>query len=468
MDNPCREMQDLLAGRILGLLDEEQASVLKDHLSRCLKCRKYLQSLENENRLLVQFSKDLEATMAARRDRVIQALNRAGPTARTEALPMRRTIMKSKITKLTAAAVIFVGIVSIILLDKSIEPAYGLEQTIQACQGLRYIHVQNLSPPAHDPQDTWLEFDENGELIRMRVEEGKGDSFRIMVWADGTIKWWSPPKNEFVVLHETDGIQAEVRRARELVDPKYVVQSLYDLALDGKVDIEIEQPTSKDGLIKLTATDTTPVEELPPRAYRFTYVLLIDPQTKLAIQREHYLLKNGEYELRRCQLYLEYNEPIDPTMFELQPPQGVQLEDRTKGIGLPQGGMTDSEAAAEVVRQYIKALIARDYEKAGKLYNGKPADELRERVEERLKIKHLRFIAVGEPVPKPERGPRAFAVPFAFEIETSDGKREIVGPYGGLPSSPDTEANLDLKTHRQAMVRPVVDQPDRWVITGGI
>jgi hypothetical protein len=92
---------------------------------------------------------------------------------------------------------------------------------------------------------------------------------------------------------------------------------------------------------------------------------------------------------------------------------------------------------------------------------------LREWVE-KLKIKYLRFIAVGEPVPKPERGARAFGVPFAYEIETSDGKRCISGPYGGLPSTPETEANLDLKAQRQAMVRPVVGQPDRWVITGGI
>ncbi len=391
------------------------------------------------------------------------------PRHKQQPLNIWRIIMKSRITKLTTAAavIILIAVISITFLEKSVAPAYGLDQTIEAYRGLRYIHVKNLSPPAHGPQGTWLEFDENGQLIRMRVEEGEGESFRIMIWANDTIKWWSPPKNEFVILHETFS-QAKKQMFRKQVDPSYAVQSLYDLALEGKMDIEIEQPASEGEPIRLTATDTTPLEDLLPKTYRVRYILLIDPETKLAKQREKYFLRDGRYELKSSQLYLEYNEPIDPEMFVLEPPEKVELEDRTEGIGLPQGSMTDSEVSAEVVRQYIEALITRDYEKAGKLYNGKPADELCEWIEEKLRIKYLRFIAVGKPVPKPERVPRAFGVPFAFEVETSDGKREIVGPFGGLPSTPGAEANPDLKTHRQAMVQPVVGQPDRWVITGGI
>lgn len=395
--------------------------------------------------------------------------SRAGrqTSATVRPLSIGRQIMKSPIIKLAAAAaIIIITALSIIYLDTA-TPAYGIEQTIEANKGLRFIHVKNVSPPAYGPQDAWLKFDENGELIRMRLEEGEGDSFRIMIWANNTIKWWSPPKNEFVVLHETFS-QAKKQMFREQVDPKYAVQSLYDLALDGKMDIEIEQPASEGEPIRLTATDTTPMEDLPPKAYRVRYILLIDPETKLAKQREKYFLRDGHYELKSRQLYVEYNEPIDPEMFVLEPLEEVKLEDRTKGIGLPQGDMSDSEAAKEVVRQYIQALIAKDYEKASKLYNGRPADELRKRVEERLKIKYLRVIGIGEPVPKPKRGPRAFGVPFACIIETSDGRRKISGPYGGLDWDSETEANLDLKTHRQVMVRPVVDKPDRWVIIGGI
>ena len=153
MDDPCREMQDLLAGRILGLLDQKQANVLNDHLGRCLKCRKYLQSLANENRLLVRFSENIETTMTVRRDRVIQALNRAGPTTRTEALPMWRTIMKSKITKLAVAAVvILIAIFSIILLDRSTTPAWAIEDAVEALDRIDAIYLSGTVPKLVPPE----------------------------------------------------------------------------------------------------------------------------------------------------------------------------------------------------------------------------------------------------------------------------------------------------------------------------
>jgi hypothetical protein len=423
------------------------------------------------------FEDNLEAMLASAmrkadsgfEERLVESVLTEVERGRLRAEPYRKThriwrmIMKSRITKLSAVAAIIVAAVALMTnVGELTAPVYAITQTIEANRGLRFVHVRNVSPPAYEQQDTWLEFDENGELVRMRVEEGKEESFRIMVWANDTIRWYSPPKNEFVILHETHGIKNEVRRAKELVDPGYAVQSVYDLHLEGKVDVDVELPASEGELIKLTATDTEPLplQNVPEEVYRVR-VLLIEPQTKLAIQRDEYLLKAGRYELKRRQLYLGYDEPIDPEMFVLEQPEGVELEDRTKGIGMPQGDMTDAEAAAEVVRQYIEALIARDYEKAGKLYNGR-------RIEEKLKIKYVRVIGVGEPVPKPERGPRAFGVPFAFLIETSDGRLEIAGPWGGLEWSAEAETNLDFGNLRQAMVRPVVDQPERWVITGGI
>lgn len=382
--------------------------------------------------------------------------------------PIWRIIMKSNITKFATVAVITVALIlGLKTIFFSTKPIYAFEQTVEAYSGLRYIHVENLSPPASEPQNTWLEFDERGELIKLRVEEGKDDTFRIMVWANDTLKWWSPSNNEYVLMNESDGIRNEIDRARMAIDPKYAVQNLYEQILEGKIDnIEIEQPNFEEKFIKLTAYQTISQED-SLKSCQVKYVLLIDPDTKLASKIEEYISKNGNDELQSSRLFLEYNEPIDPEMFILNMPEKSNVDDRTIGIGMPQGNMTDSQAAAEVVRQYIKALIADDYKKASALYNGQVADELRTRIES-LKIKYIRLISVGEPILKSERTPRSFGVPFAFVIETSDGKREIAGPYGGLPLTPENEANLDLSTHRQAIVRPVVDQPDRWIITGGI
>ena len=121
--------------------------------------------------------------------------------------------------------------------------------------------------------------------------------------------------------------------------------------------------------------------------------------------------------------------------------------------------MTDAEAAAAVLRQYLEALIAKDYATAGRLYNGKPADELRQWVEEQLQIRYLRVVSIGEPEPKRELGPRVFQVPFAVELE-KDGAKEIAGPPVKSGPGPATQ--------RKVTIRPVVGKPDRWVIGGDL
>jgi len=379
-----------------------------------------------------------------------------------------RIIMKTKIAKLGIAAVIIIAVgLTINLLDKFVPSAYAITQTIEAFEELSYVHVRLLKPPAESGQDTWLEFDENGKVVRARIEEGEDENFRIMVWANDTIYWFSPPQNKFVKMHETR-FAAKLEQMRFMIDPKVAVQSLYDMHLDKKVELNVNYPEGNDELIVLTAIAKVPLKEMPRGQGFDKQVLLIDPETKLAVQRETYNLKDGEYKLFRHYEFLEYNKPIDEEMFVLEPLGDVELEDRTAGIGMPQGNMTDIEAARELVRQYTEALIAKDYAKAGKLYNGQSEAEVREWNQEKLKIKHIRVIGIGEPVAKPERGQRNYGVPFAHLIELSDGRLEISGPWGGKAWSKEAEANLDIQSCRQAIVRPVVGQPDRWVITGGI
>ncbi len=186
---------------------------------------------------------------------------------------------------------------------------------------------------------------------------------------------------------------------------------------------------------------------------RLRYVLLIDPVTKLVEQSESYKLIDGRYVLRTRRKFLEYNDSIDPTIFDLEPPEGAEILDLTHDIGLPQGNLSDAEVASEVVRQYLEAKIYEDYEKASKLYNRMTVDKLRKRGE---RIKVVRVVFIGEPKLQVDRGPRVYWVPFAYEIETPDGKRKIAGPP------------VESGRYREAEVRPVVGQPDHWVIAGGI
>lgn len=368
--------------------------------------------------------------------------------------------MRNQWTKLAAAAAIILVVTGVALwvFGRSAVPSYALEHTLKVNQAVRTVHVQNVSPPAAEPQDMWLEYDDQGEVFRMRVEEGTGKTFRIMVWAKGELRWFSPAKNEFLVMHEPD-VKQELLRARDAWDPKFAVESIHRQERQGEVKIRVEQPKAANEPIILEATETKRSKESPLGRHSVRYVFLIDPQTKLVTQRDRYELAEGSYRLQDRRRYLEYDVRIDPGKFLLEPPKNVEPENRILGIGMAQGKMSDAEAAAAVLRNYLEALIAKDYATAGRLYNGRPAEELRRRVEEQLKIRYLRVVSIGEAEPVPASGPRVFRVPFAFEFE-KDGIKEIAGPPVKSGPGPTTQ--------RKATVRPVVGQPDRWVIEGGI
>ncbi len=78
---------------------------------------------------------------------VIEAFEKS-KVKKTSAIEQKiwRIIMKSRMTKLAAAAVIIVAvIISITFLDKSVTPAYGIEQTIEAFKNVHSVYVEATS-----------------------------------------------------------------------------------------------------------------------------------------------------------------------------------------------------------------------------------------------------------------------------------------------------------------------------------
>lgn len=407
------------------------------------------------------------------RDRLEQDLFTALAKQAPRQIKVRRMIMKSQVSKLTtAAAIILIALLGITFLQKSATPAYAIKQTIEANKAIRYVHLisQTIRNDGLYEEEMWVKLDENGQVLTVRVDKGQHGTVVAEIFFDSyKVKSWEAEKNEFFICYIYGMTPVRNAEDRILLDPRFAVELLYDLQDQGKISIDIEDPSQKTEPIRLIATPSDQFIETKGRD-RWIYkrhILLIDPSTKLVQQIESYKYIDGEYVLRRRHKFVGYNDSIDPAIFEIEPPKDAEVIDLTKNIGLPQGSMTDAEAAAEVVRQYIEALIAKDYEKAAKLYNKTTADEKQKRYE-RLKIKLLRLIAIGDPVPDTDDSPWVYRVPFAYLVETADGKKEIAGPWGGLEWSPEAEANLDMTKLRTAEVRPVVDQPDRWVITGGI
>ena len=142
--------------------------------------------------------------------------------------------------------------------------------------------------------------------------------------------------------------------------------------------------------------------------------------------------------------YHGYNEPIDAGVFDIEdevPAEAIRIDQTTGEIGLEQGHLNDEEIAVEVVRQFIEALIAADYDKASRIYSGVPAQLLEQKL---APLKFVRIVSIGKP--KPSTFNNSLKVPCEYEVEA-----------GGVKS-----------TRKSGIyVRLLHGQPGRWSIDGG-
>jgi len=109
----CAEYKELLVAYIEGILDESQKESITEHLKDCVSCQAEVGELSDlRDRLLkngkILAQSDLENVVL---DRIIREQNTKLKTATkiSTSLKIRRIIMKSKITRFAAAAVIIIA-----------------------------------------------------------------------------------------------------------------------------------------------------------------------------------------------------------------------------------------------------------------------------------------------------------------------------------------------------------------------
>ena len=165
-------MQEKIADYVLGILGKEESDTLAEHIDSCADCSQYVQALKNENRLLLQLSDKLDADMAIRQDKVIEALNRHSPTALTKVLSIWRIIMKNPITKLAAAAVIIVAALIVISQISGSTTAFAkvIENVVNA-ESISFLLKQQLGIQPAFICKMYIQ----GEKIRMDMVGAEGD-----------------------------------------------------------------------------------------------------------------------------------------------------------------------------------------------------------------------------------------------------------------------------------------------------
>jgi hypothetical protein len=347
-----------------------------------------------------------------------------------------RTIMTNKWTRIVpaAAAIIVIAVVSVTMLNKSATKAYAIEQTVEANRGVSFVHFRIEPARKGNTNEGWAQFGDNGELLHLRwVIPDSEDGPKDVVWQAGKAEVWLKAKNVAVTVREPDAVARMGKEFRAFTPTVVVDELLQDLA-QGKVQAETKQ--SGDGKAEIRLI----VQESPDRRD----VYHIDPDTKLLQKIEKFKGKGENEKLGLQVTYLDYNQAPADDLFTLNPPADVMRVDQTtQEIGLLKGDMTDEQIAMKVAREFFEAVIAGDYAKAGRLYEGIPAEKVKEVLSGEGKV--LRVVSVGTPTP--HSATRSLQVLCQIEVEIN-GQRVT-------------------KTYHP-FIRPVYGQPDRWGIIGGI
>jgi hypothetical protein len=361
-----------------------------------------------------------------------------------------RIIMRSRITKIAAAAVVILIVVfSINLLDKSITPAYAIEQTIKANQSIRYFHFKYFGSSNKKMKEAWVEYDENGNLNQVRVNfYNWGGHDLVQFWKKDHAQQWNKQLKQNIHMYDQDYTEKILYFAQRY-NPKGAIEYLYERQAKNDVTIEIQESPRKNGQVILTANYEPNTYLLVKEMPAMREVFLVDRETKLIISVEIYELKDGEYKESGVWKYLDYNKPFDSTIFTLQdeiPDDVIELYHYgVKDAGLEQNDLNEAQIVTKLVRQFFEALIAKDYTKAGYLFGGMPANDAEKKFGN---LNVIRIISIGEPEQSDKYRGYKYKVPCFLELKRDE---QIVE---WQPKGP--------------FIRQVDQTPNRWIINGGV
>jgi hypothetical protein len=364
---------------------------------------------------------------------------------KSRTLVLWEMIMRSGMAKLAAAAaIVIVGVLAIAFWGPSASTAYALEQTLAALHSVKTLHLKDFAPDQSEPKEFWIECDPAGGLANVRIHmpawDAPEDGAKEAVWHEGKAQVWLKAKGSVVTVNEKDKI-SQLLDMVIAFDPKNALQRVLDLQQQGRAQVHIEQPSNKSEPIKVTVTYKGEREDIQD-------VLTINQSTLLLEAKDRYRLVNGQQQLLGRDEFLSYNQPIDPGMFTLEnlPADVVRVDMTSTDVGLSRGSLTEAQIAEKVAREFFAALVAEDYNKAGRLIGGMPGDSLKALLAGKG-IKFTRVVSIGKAGPHPIPATRGLAVPCEIEMQ-KDGQTSVES-FSGLG------------------VRPVEGQSDRWVVFGG-
>jgi len=221
-----------------------------------------------------------------------------------------RTIMKSRITEIGAAAAIIVLVVlGVALIDRSATPAYAIEQTIQAMRSVSSVHAYCTDWDG-SKGEVWVKVDpETGQEKYYYADIGN-----LLIVATPQKTYYYHKDKNLVRIRNEYVPAAEVRFSRLFEDLPDLIQRL-----NGKVDFksEFDRDLQKE-VIK--------VHGYIPAQKDFAgreFIISVDPKTKLPINTD--TIQGAPGQGVKSVDRFEYNVSIPQGLFDFEIPEGAEV-----------------------------------------------------------------------------------------------------------------------------------------------
>jgi hypothetical protein len=142
----CQKYRETVAALVLGELPRDQAPAIERHLKNCSACCELYQALQQEEQVLRSAFQVIADRKDVLEDPLIQRLTKQSNTVRETTpniLTIGRHIMSSKLTRLTVAAIVVIGLlIGLQQLTGSMDPAGVAWADVQeAFLAQRWVHL---------------------------------------------------------------------------------------------------------------------------------------------------------------------------------------------------------------------------------------------------------------------------------------------------------------------------------------
>jgi outer membrane lipoprotein-sorting protein len=366
----CAESKELMVAYIEDLLDEKNKRLVSEHLKDCTFCQAELKEISNLRDRLVKNGKvlagcDVENVVL---DRIIREQNvRLKATAKIgTGLKIRRIIMKSRIVKLAAAAVIVVGIFAVINFfvgtGGSVALADVLEK-VEQVQAFMYKikmsmtgNMQPGMPTGKQEMEGAITISNNyGMKMEMTTADANTGQKRIiqqmyLLPEKRMMIMVMPEEKKFMRMEFDEDLLSRMKRQNN--DPREVIKQTMNCRY-------VDLGRSRIDGVEVEGFQTTDPAFLGGETENVKVTLWVDVEKQLPVRIEMDLKMNEQMQMSGVVFDFQWDVPVDANEFEPVIPADFTAFP-TDGMKIP--SMTEEAAIeglkffADIAGQYPRSI----------------------------------------------------------------------------------------------------------------